>query len=134
MPRFFDEYSRFYQTTGTGLEPNRLYQRWRMIIDQNRALYHGARVLDLASHDGRWSFSALKAGAQFVKGVEARAELVRRAHENFAYYGVPSSCYHFVCEDAVKFLSENRMKFDIVLNLGFFLPYIETPGNLGGHG
>jgi len=72
MIRFFDEYSRFYQTTGPLPKPNRFQQRWRMIIDPNGDLFQGARVLDIASHDGRWSFAALKAGAEFVEGVEGR--------------------------------------------------------------
>jgi hypothetical protein len=121
MMRFFDEYSRFYQTTGTLLKPNRFQQRWRMIIDLHRDLFQGARVLDLASHDGRWSFAALKAGAKFVEGVEGRPELVRRALENFAFYSIPTSSYRFVCQDVVKYLGEKELsKFDIVLNLGFF--------------
>ncbi|MGC2221810.1 MAG: hypothetical protein WA624_05310 [Methylocella sp.] len=121
MIRFFDEYSRFYQTTGTLLKPNRFQQRWRMIIDRNGDLFQGARVLDLASHDGRWSFAALKAGAEFVEGVEGRPELVRRALENFAFYSIPTSAYRFTCQDVVKYLGEKGLsKFDVVLNLGFF--------------
>ena len=38
----------------------------------------GARVLDLAAHDGRWSYALAGAGAAHVVGVEARPELIAR--------------------------------------------------------
>ncbi len=119
--RFFDEYDRFYKTTGTLLLPNRFQRRWEMIIARNADAFRGARVLDIASHDGRWTFAALKAGAAYVEGVEARPELVQRAMENFSHYQVGSSTYSFVCQDAVKYLAQDDLpEFDIVMNLGFF--------------
>jgi hypothetical protein len=118
--RFFDSYERFYDTSGTRRIPNRFHQRWRMIVEQNAQLFAGARVLDLASHDGRWSFAALKAGAAFVEGVEGREELISRATANFAHYGVSASSYRFVCGDAVRHLASDPGRFDLVLNLGFF--------------
>jgi hypothetical protein len=134
VTRFFDTYRRFYQTTGTPLEPNRFQQRWRVIIEENKGLFQGARVLDIASHDGRWSFAALKAGAAYVEGVEARAELVRRALANFTHYGIARSQYNFVCQDAVKYLANARLaEFDVVLNLGFFyhtLKHLEILENM----
>lgn len=36
----------------------------------------GAKVLDLAAHDGRWSYALAQAGARRVLGIEARQELV----------------------------------------------------------
>lgn len=42
----------------------------------------GAKVLDLASHDGRWCYAFAGAGAACVVGIEARPELV----ETFAGY------------------------------------------------
>ncbi|MBI1219638.1 MAG: DUF1698 domain-containing protein [Rhodobacteraceae bacterium] len=41
----------------------------------------GARVLDLAAHDGRWSYALAGAGAAHVVGVEARPELIARFPE-----------------------------------------------------
>ncbi len=119
--RFFDQYRRFYETTGTLLKPNRFQQRWRIIIDENKAVLRGARVLDIASHDGRWSFAVLKAGASYVEGVEARPELVARARHTFPYYGIAQSAYSFLCQDALQYLAASRLpQFDIVLLLGFF--------------
>ena len=37
-----------------------------------------ARVLDLASHDGRWSYALSAAGAREVVGIEGRGELIER--------------------------------------------------------
>ncbi|MEQ1493561.1 MAG: hypothetical protein ABL932_23755, partial [Terricaulis sp.] len=120
--KFFDSYPRFYETTATRLLPNRLHQRWRHIIDRNKAYLAGARVLDLASHDGRWAFAALKAGAKFVVGVEARGELVAHARDNFKTYATPDSAYSFIEADVVDYLASGAVcdRFDIVLNLGFF--------------
>lgn len=118
--RFFDTYPRFYETTRTLLKPNRFQQRWRMIVDGNRSLFENARVLDLAAHDGRWSFAALTAGAAYVEGVEARADLVEGAKENFRHYGVGVENATFVCDDAVAYLEAAALpRFDVVLNLGF---------------
>ena len=119
--RFFDRYPRFYDTTGTLLKPNRFEQRWRMIIDRHADLLRGARVLDLASHDGRWSFAALMAGARHVVGVEGRPEMVGRARDNFLHYGISPDQGQFHVGDAVTFLNRlERGNFDVVLNLGFF--------------
>ena len=41
----------------------------------------GARVLDLASQDGRWAYALAEAGAREVVGIEARPELVRQYDE-----------------------------------------------------
>lgn len=118
--RFFDDYPRFYETTRTLLKPNRFQQRWSMVVDKNRALFHDARVLDLAAHDGRWSFAALKAGASYVEGVEGRAELVEGAKANFRHYGVSDAAYAFECADVVAYLERASLRrFDLVLNLGF---------------
>ena len=64
IPRgFFDDYPLFFSTSQTGPAPNRLNQRYRACIEWNEPAIRGQRVLDLASHDGRWSFAAIKAGA-----------------------------------------------------------------------
>jgi hypothetical protein len=118
---FFDEYSRFYETTGTRLKPNRFRQRHKAIIQSNVHLLQDARVLDLASDDGRWAFAALKAGAKCVLGVEARAELVRRGRETFAHYGVAPETGRLLVDDVEHYLaSPNREPFDVILCLGFF--------------
>ncbi|WP_428515197.1 methyltransferase domain-containing protein [Roseovarius sp.] len=56
----------------------RLNQRHKLIIDPFGPQIEGARVLDIAAHDGRWSYALAAAGAAEVVGVEARPELVAR--------------------------------------------------------
>lgn len=56
----------------------RLNLRKRFIVDDFSPDLAGARVLDLAAHDGRWSYALAAAGARDVIGIEGRAELVAR--------------------------------------------------------
>ncbi len=116
---FFDEYPLFYETSQTASEASRLNLRHHAMIEHNAHLLKGARVLDLASHDGRWSFAALQAGAAHVTGVEARPELVERANATFAEYGVSSDRYSFVQGDMFRILRNRDFDVDVVLCLGF---------------
>ena len=96
---FFDAYPRFVETSETGPWLDRLNARYVALIDDNRASIRDARVLDLASHDGRFTFAALQAGASHVVGVEHDPRLVRAAGEHLAFYGVPADRYEFVAGD-----------------------------------
>jgi len=96
---FFDSYTRFYSTSITGVKPHRLNQRYRALIESNAAIIDHRSVLDIASHDGRWSFAAYKAGARHVLGIEARQHLVKLAQENLREYGVPGGAIHFLLGD-----------------------------------
>ena len=59
---------------------NRLRCRYDAIINANVDILEGAKVLDVASHNGRWSAAAILGGkAAHVTGVEPRAELVEAA-------------------------------------------------------
>ena len=97
--RFFDAYPRFVETSETGPWLDRLNARYYALIHENRARIAGARVLDLASHDGRFSFAALRAGAARVVGIEHDPRLVQAATEHLQHYGVPSEQYEFVAGD-----------------------------------
>ena len=88
---FFDRFADFYETSETSSFPWRLNLRHEAVIAQNADLFPGARVLDLASHDGRWSMAALEAGASSVLGIEARPELVANAETTLRRYGVDES-------------------------------------------
>jgi hypothetical protein len=118
MKRFFDDYEKFYSTSQTSPFPERLNGRYEAIIARNRQALAGAKVLDIASHDGRCSFAALKAGASYVKGIEPRAELIENAHQTFAGYGVSREQYSFVCGDVFNVMGDEP--FDVVLCLGYF--------------
>lgn len=76
---FFDRVPGFFETSETSSFRWRLNLRHEAIFTENADLLSGARVLDIASHDGRWSMAALQAGAAHVTGVEARPDLVAHA-------------------------------------------------------
>ena len=57
---FFSTHSRFFESSVVGSWPERLDARYEAIVTPNKDAFTGARVLDLASHDGRWSFAAAR--------------------------------------------------------------------------
>lgn len=56
----------------------RLDLRHQFLIEPVKSEIAGARVLDLAAHDGRWAYAFADAGAREVVGIEGRAHLVDR--------------------------------------------------------
>src|SRR5215469_2875247 len=100
VPGFFDAYPRFFDTSIIA-PPDRINQRYRALIESNVDVIRGCRVLDLASHDGRWSFATYKAGAEYVLGIEARQHLVEGARDNVREYGVLRGQVEFRQGDAV---------------------------------
>ena len=98
-PGFIERFPRLLQTSRTGLVPARLNKRYTLLIDNNRDLLTGKRILDLASHDGRWSLAALDVGAAHVTGIESRAHLVEHAQANCLAYGIDSGRYRFLHGD-----------------------------------
>jgi protein-L-isoaspartate O-methyltransferase len=115
---FFDQYNRFYSTSQTGNWPVRLNSRYRAIIEGNVEHLKGRRVLDVASHDGRWSFAALKAECAHVTGIEAQQRLVEQANQTFQEYKVDPKRYRFVIADMFDQLPQERA--DTVLLLGIY--------------
>lgn len=59
----------------------RLNQRHSVFIEPLSKEIAGARVLDLAAHDGRWAYAFAGAGAREVVGIEGRPELIARFNE-----------------------------------------------------
>jgi len=132
---FGDDYPRFIELSDVTPKPKRLYgrerhrgdieqrnrmnERYEAMFASNRDVFDGARVLDLASHDGRYSFAALKTGAAHVTGVEVRQSLVDRAQEAFASYDQDPETYRFVCGDVFEVLSRERFDVDVVLCFGY---------------
>ncbi len=115
--RFFDHFSRFVETDQLGSVVDRLNARYLGIIHENRKLIEGATVLDLASHDGRFSFAALQAGAARVIGIEFGADLVQKSLDNMAYYNVPSDKYEFLVGDIYELIDQIE-HCDVVLCFG----------------
>ena len=117
---FFDSYPRFLETSKTGTNLNRLNKRHDAIFASAPRLFAGARILDIASHDGRWAFASLKAGASHVVGIEPREYLIASAKENLELYNYDQRQFLFVQGDVFKWLESAREQFDVVLCLGFF--------------
>jgi predicted nicotinamide N-methyase len=117
---FFDAYPRFQETSEVTPALNRLNKRHMAIIEAHQGVFDGASVLDLASHDGRWAFAALKAGAAHAIGIEARSELLDNANSTFRAYGVDNDRFKFVDGDVFDVLQRDRIRADVVLLLGFF--------------
>ena len=114
---FFDKYPRFF-SSDTRAEPDRLNQRYRALIESNEDVIRGRRILDIASHDGRWSLPAKQAGAAYVLGIEARQHLVEEARENMRDYGVTG--VDFVQGDVLVELDGLEAgQFDTVFCFGF---------------
>ena len=100
---------------------HRLNQRHKLIIAPLAPQIEGARVLDLAAHDGRWSFALAAAGAAEVVGVEARADLVAR-FEAFPETGHKGRV-SLVCNDLFAELQMRAAagdRFDVVAVYGIF--------------
>ena len=100
-------------------QSHRMNERYEALFASNRDIFDGARVLDLASHDGRYSFAALRTGAAHVTGVEVRQGLIDKAQETFAFYGQDPETYRFVCGDVFEVLARERFDVDVVLCLGY---------------
>lgn len=127
---FFDQYPRFLTTSQTANNPQRLGIRHLAMFRHNQALFSGSRVLDIASHDGRWTFAALHARAAHATGIEVRPELVKNAEENFAHYGVSSERYQFVNADVFEVLARPQdydLRVDVVMCLGFIYHTLRYP-------
>jgi 2-polyprenyl-3-methyl-5-hydroxy-6-metoxy-1,4-benzoquinol methylase len=123
---FFDAFPRFFLTSETAALPDRLNQRHRALIQSNVDIIRGRRVLDIASHDGRWSFAANRAGAEYVLGIEARQRLVEMARDNMLEYGVPQSSVAFMQGDVLTELDRLEPRcIDTVLCFGFLYHTID---------
>src|SRR4051794_8832493 len=116
---FFDRYPRFYETSATSPYHGRLNLRYEAIFAENRDVFAGARVLDIASHDGRWSLAALETGAASVVGIEAKADLVAHAEDNLAGYGIAADRFTFLAGDVFDVLAKESPAVDVVLCLGY---------------
>lgn len=116
---FFDRNPLFLRSSPVGNWPVRLNARYQAIVEANREALEGANVLDIASHDGRWSYAVLDAGARHVTGVEVRPELVAAAEENFRTLNVDREKYDFETADLFESDALSRI-YDVVLCLGFF--------------
>jgi SAM-dependent methyltransferase len=130
---FADDYQRFIELSvdtsegqsrrraqrSASEQRSRMNERYEALFASNRDIFDGMRVLDLASHDGRYSFAALKTGAAHVTGVEVRQSLIDQAQEAFAFYDQDPETFRFVRGDIFEVLAREKFDVDVVLCFGF---------------
>lgn len=100
---------------------HRLNVRHRFLVEPFVADIEGSRVLDLAAHDGRWSYALAGAGAREVVSIEARQELMDQFAE-FPDTEFKSSIrwVHGDIFDELEALVEAGETFDVVAVYGIF--------------
>lgn len=108
----------------------RMNRRHARIVAPFKEDLIGAQVLDLAAHDGRWSY-ALAEHAERVVGVEARPDLIDR----FAQYpaGPQHSRVKLVCDDIYRDLDKRLIRdetFDAVMLFGIYYHVMDHYGLL----
>ncbi len=110
--------SKFLTTSQTATDPNRLNWRAELLLKRNKNLIKGKRILDIASHDARFSYACLKLGASHVTGVEARVELVENSIANLQEFD--STAFNFIQGDIFEvFKTFDPSQFDTILCFGF---------------
>lgn len=111
----------FPQTSHVGSKPNRLNWRCEILLTRNQEAIKGKKILDLASHDGRFTYACLKLGARHVSGVEGREYLVKYAIDNLTDLGYTQEQYSFIQDDIFNYLVKVKPKeFDTILCFGIF--------------
>jgi hypothetical protein len=111
----------FLDTSHTGAYRDRLNWRAEILLTRNREVLEGKRVLDLASHDGRFSYACLKLGASRVVGIEeGRPHLIQSSNENLRKLGYPDGVFEFRQGDIFdRRATIPRGAFDTILCLGW---------------
>jgi protein-L-isoaspartate O-methyltransferase len=120
----------FLSTSSTANIPNRLNQRFNAIFETRPDIWTGKRVLDIGSHDGRFSYASLLKGAAHVTGVEAKPYLLKYARSNLRTLQASPDKYKFVKADIFDYLRYTKQRFDIVLCLGFLYHTLDHIGLL----
>lgn len=121
LPDFFDRYDKFLGSSDIASFGTRLNFRYHLIIEQNADLIEGKRILDFASHDGRFSFAALVGGkAGHVTGIEPRENLVSSGRRIFREYGADEGNYDLICGDGFGEITKLEPgSIDTAMVLGF---------------
>ena len=118
---FFEFLNDIPRYQGRSNHIGRLEKRREFIVEPFVDDLKGARVLDLASHDGRWSYALVSAGAREVVGIEFRQELI----DQFAEYpdeelkSKVSFIQGDVFEEIPKLIADGQ-QFDVVAIYGLY--------------
>lgn len=117
--RYSQQFPQFLDSD-VGAAPLRLDHRYSMLFSSQASIYEGATVLDISSHDGRWTNAALQCGAKHVTGVESRSTLTDKTRENLSDIGVSKDRYSVITNDFMDWAENHTEQYDVVLCLGFF--------------
>ena len=123
MEKFYINYKSlpFLKTSKTAAFSNRLNWRCEILLTRNQDAIKDKKILDLASHDGRFSYACLKLGASHVTGIEDRSHLVKNARENLINLGCEQKNFTFFQDDVFNYLPKVKSgEFDTILCFGFF--------------
>lgn len=111
----------FLYTSRVSATVNRLNHRCEILLTRNLHAIRNKNVLDIASHDGTFSYACLQLGANHVVGVEPRSQLVQDATENLTSLGHKTSEFTFIEDDVFNYLPKVETgQFDTILCFGFF--------------
>lgn len=99
---------------------DRLKERHKRIIEANVDAIEGKTVVDLAAHNGRWSYAAINAGAHKVLSIEGRLETAQEAREFFTQLGVADRIAVDAGDMYAWLLSKSELQCDTVFCLGIF--------------
>jgi trehalose 2-sulfotransferase len=103
------------------LDAKRSRQLFKVVVEQNRALFENARVLDISSFDGRWCLAALDAGAAHVVGVEPDPRAAARTAKLFSDHGISRDSCEIINADIVSALASTEPEaFDLIMCVRFF--------------
>ncbi len=118
---FFDFLVSHPRYSANAADIARLNQRRTFLIEPFRSEIAGAKVLDIAAHDGRWSYALAEAGAADVHGIEPRTDLIAD------YASFPETDYKGRVRldegdlyDALPFLAAKGVTYDIVALFGIY--------------
>jgi hypothetical protein len=103
--------------------PDRLNWKCEILLTRNQEVIKDKRVLDIASHNGTFSFACLKLGASHVTGVEIAPDLVESSIKNLNKLGSESSKFKFVCNDVFEELRKfevGQFVIQLIICFGFF--------------
>lgn len=116
----------FLTSSNVRANAHRLNWRSEVLLSRYADAFKDKKVLDLASHDGRFMHAALAHGASKVVGVEVRADHAISAQKNLAQGGHSSDSYEVICADLVEYLkSVEPGAFDTILCFGVLSHLIE---------
>ncbi|MEP1963121.1 methyltransferase domain-containing protein [Tateyamaria sp.] len=110
---------------------SRMNLRHKFLIAPFENEIRGSSVLDIAAHDGRWSYALAAAGAAEVYGVEARRELI----EKFSSYPQSDFKSRVTLKEndlyrELDHLIETEATFDVVVLFGIFYHVMDHYGLL----